>query len=118
MWDAESAWWQRMHKHEKVLVPSQNFNPNMKEAINGLLSQSTLWADFAASVTEQELKTPLQYRNIKGEEFSQPLHEILLHVFNHGTYHRGQLVTMLRALGHEGALPPIDFIVWCRKIKG
>ncbi|HLO80496.1 MAG TPA: hypothetical protein VK166_06040, partial [Chitinophagaceae bacterium] len=24
MWDAESAWWQRMHKHEKVLVPSQN----------------------------------------------------------------------------------------------
>jgi uncharacterized damage-inducible protein DinB len=117
MWDAESAWWQRMHKHEKVLVPSQNFNPNMKEAINGLLSQSELWANYAASVTDQELKAPLHYRNYKGEEFSQPLHEILLHVFNHGTYHRGQLVTMIRALGHEEALPQTDFIVWARKVN-
>ncbi|HLO83040.1 MAG TPA: DinB family protein, partial [Chitinophagaceae bacterium] len=101
-----------------VLVPSQNFNPNMKEAINGLLSQSDLWANYMDSVTELELKTPLQYKNYKGEEFSQPLYEILLHVFNHGTYHRGQLVTMIRALGHEEALPQTDFIVWARKVKG
>jgi uncharacterized damage-inducible protein DinB len=117
MWDAESAWWQRMHKHEKIMMPSQNFNPNMKEAINGLLSQSGLWANFAATVTELELNEPLHYRNIKGEEFTQPLHEILLHVFNHGTYHRGQLVTMLRALGHEAAIPQTDFIVWARKVN-
>jgi uncharacterized damage-inducible protein DinB len=116
MWDAETAWWQRMHKHEKILVPSQNFNPNMKEAVNGLLSQSTLWSNFAKEATEQELKNKLEYRNIRGEEFSQPLHEVLLHVFNHGTYHRGQLVTMMRGLGHED-IPQTDFIVWCRKIK-
>jgi uncharacterized damage-inducible protein DinB len=116
MWDAESAWWQRMHKHEKIMVPSQNFNPNMKEAINGLISQSTLWSNFAGTVTEQELKEPLQYRNIKKEEFIQPLHEVLLHVFNHGTYHRGQLVTMMRALGHE-EIPQTDFILWSRKVK-
>lgn len=117
MWDAETAWWQRMHRHEKILVPSQNFNPNMKEAVNGLLSQSTLWSNFAKEVTEQELKNKLEYRNNRGEQFSQALHEVMLHVFNHGTYHRGQLVTMMRALGHE-EIPQTDFIVWARKIKG
>jgi uncharacterized damage-inducible protein DinB len=39
---------------------------------------------------------------------------MLLHVFNHGTYHRGQLVTMLRQLGIEN-IPATDFIVWSRE---
>lgn len=116
MCDAESIWWQRMHKHEKLLVPSQNFNPNMKEAINGLLSQSELWSQYVSGATEQELRQVLEYRNLKKELFTQPLDEVLLHVFNHGTYHRGQLVTMMRALGRE-SIPQTDFIVWSRKVR-
>jgi uncharacterized damage-inducible protein DinB len=42
---------------------------------------------------------------------------MLLHLFNHGTYHRGQLVTMLRELGIE-KIPPTDFIVWSRRKNG
>ena len=42
LWDAESVWWQRIKLHEKLLVPSETFNPSMKEAVNGLLSQSAL----------------------------------------------------------------------------
>lgn len=32
------------------------------------------------------------------------LSEIVLHVVNHGTYHRGNLSTMLRQLGHASAM--------------
>jgi uncharacterized damage-inducible protein DinB len=39
---------------------------------------------------------------------------MLLHLFNHNTYHRGQLVTMLRQLGMD-KIPATDFIVWSRK---
>jgi uncharacterized damage-inducible protein DinB len=39
---------------------------------------------------------------------------MMLHVFNHGTYHRGQLVNMLRQLGIE-KIPPTDFSVWSKK---
>jgi uncharacterized damage-inducible protein DinB len=116
MWDAESIWWQRMHKHEKLLVPSQNFNPNMKEAINGLLSQSDLWAQYVTQASDHDLRQQLEYRNMKKELFTQPLDQVLLHVFNHGTYHRGQLVTMMRALGQE-SIPQTDFIVWSRKVR-
>jgi len=39
---------------------------------------------------------------------------MLTHVFNHGTYHRGQLITMARQLGVE-KLQQTDFIIWSRK---
>jgi uncharacterized damage-inducible protein DinB len=39
--------------------------------------------------------------------------DVFLHVLNHGTYHRGQLVNMLRQLGIE-KIPQTDFIVWSR----
>jgi len=51
---------------------------------------------------------------LKGEHFKQPIYKMLLHVFNHGTYHRGQIVNMLRQLGIE-KIPQTDFIVWSRK---
>jgi uncharacterized damage-inducible protein DinB len=114
IWDAESIWWQRMKLHEKLLIPSQTFNPNMKEAVNGLISQSALWSDFVETASALKLLHVFEYKNSHKEIFRQPLNEVVLHVFNHGTYHRGQLVTMMHALG-QTKIPPTDFIVWSRK---
>jgi uncharacterized damage-inducible protein DinB len=113
MWDAESAWWQRVKGHGSIVVPSKSFNPTMKEAVNGLLSQSAQWKDWLGEQDEASLHKSIPYMNLKGESFSQPLHEILHHVFNHGTYHRGQLVSIMRELG-EVDIPQTDFIVWTR----
>jgi uncharacterized damage-inducible protein DinB len=113
MWDAESAWWQRVKRHESIVVPSKSFNPTMKEAVNGLLSQSAQWKDWLGEQDEALLHQSIPYRNLKGGAFSQPLFDILHHVFNHGTYHRGQLVSIMRELG-EVDIPQTDFIVWTR----
>lgn len=113
IWDAESIWWQRMKGHEQLVIPSQQFNPAMKEAVNGLLQQSSLWKNWASEVSEEELKKEFEYKNIKGESFRSITWQIVQHVFNHGTYHRGQLVTMMRELG-ETEIPATDFIHWCR----
>jgi uncharacterized damage-inducible protein DinB len=45
----------------------------------------------------------LHYKSMTGEEFSNPLWQILHHYTNHGSYHRGQVVTMLRQLGAKPA---------------
>jgi uncharacterized damage-inducible protein DinB len=55
--------------------------------------------NFVHEVTASELEQVVQYRNMKGKSFSYPLVSMLQHVVNHGTYHRGQGVTMLRQLG-------------------
>ena len=114
MWDAESIWWQRMKLHERIIRPSDNFNSSMKDVANGLLQQNQQWQEWVNTATEPLLDHVFQYYNQKKESFKQPIFQMLLHVFNHGTYHRGQLVNMLRQLGIE-KIPETDFIVWCRK---
>lgn len=114
MWDAESIWWQRMKLHERIIRPSDNFNSSLKDVANGLLQQNQQWQEWVNTATEPMLDHVFQYYNQKKESFKQPIFQMMLHVFNHSTYHRGQLVNMLRQLGIE-KIPPTDFIVWSRK---
>ena len=114
MWDAESAWWQRMKLNERVIVPSENFNGTMKDVVSGLTQQNQLWLDWVKNANEMAIEHVFQYYNSKKEHFKSPVYQMLMHVFNHGTYHRGQLVNMLRQLGVE-KIPPTDFIIWSRK---
>ena len=88
----------------------------MQDLSNGLLSQSKQYEDWVNNASELSLEHVFQYQNSKRESFKQPVYQVLLHVFNHSTYHRGQLVTMLRNLGVE-KIPQTDFIVWSRMKK-
>jgi uncharacterized damage-inducible protein DinB len=54
---------------------------------------------FVEALTAESLAEGLSYTNFKGETWTYPLGEALLHVVNHGTYHRGQVTTLLRQLG-------------------
>ena len=56
-------------------------------------------AELLASLDDDSLKAGLTYRNLKGDVFTNPLWQLLRHVINHATYHRGQLTTMLRQVG-------------------
>lgn len=114
MWDAESIWWQRMKLQERIIVPGENFNGTMKDIADGLMQQNILWTEWVNHASDQSLEHVFQYRNSKKEQFKQPVYQMILHVFNHGTYHRGQLVNILRQLGIE-KIPQTDFIVWSRK---
>jgi uncharacterized damage-inducible protein DinB len=114
MWDAESMWWQRMKLHERIIRPSENFKGSTRDIVNGLLSQNKLWEDWVTNATELSIAHVFQYQTSRKEQFKQPIYQMLLHVFNHDTYHRGQLVNMLRQLGVE-KIPATDFIVWSRR---
>jgi uncharacterized damage-inducible protein DinB len=114
MWDAESIWWQRMKLQERFVVPGENFKGTMKDAVYGLMQQSKQWEEWVSNASDLSLEHVFQYQNSKKEQFKQPIYQMIVHVVNHGTYHRGQLINMLRQLGVE-KLPSTDFIVWSRK---
>jgi uncharacterized damage-inducible protein DinB len=50
----------------------------------------------------------ISFKNTKGHAYSQPLWQIILHVVNHGTHHRGQVSGFLRAMGRTPA--PLDLM--------
>ena len=114
MLDAESIWWQRMKLQERIVLPSDSFNGNMKELSSNLLNQNRQWHEWVMNANEHQLQHVFQYQNSKREQFKQPIYQMILHVFNHGTYHRGQLVNILRQL-EVNSIPQTDFIVWSRK---
>ena len=114
MLDAENIWWQRMKMQERIILPSENFKGTLQELAGNLLQQSKQWEEWVASASDLSLEHVFQYYNNKKEHFKMPVYQMMHHVFNHGTYHRGQLINMLRQLGVE-KLPQTDFIVWSRK---
>lgn len=114
IWMAESVWWQRIKLQEVIIHPNENFTGSPQELINNLLQQSRQWEEWVLNASEASLTHEFIYRNLKSERFKNPVYQTLMHVFNHSTYHRGQLVTMLRTLGVT-QIPALDFIQWCRK---
>ncbi len=115
--DVESIWWQRLKLQEHVEWPGKSFDGNFEELSQQLLSLSKQWYDWIQITNDVNLDHVFGYQNSKKEFFKQPVYEMLLHLFNHQTYHRGQLVTMMRQNGIE-KIPATDFIVFSRnKIK-
>ncbi len=55
-------------------------------------------AGFLESLTEAALHEMVAYHNTQGQPFAYPLWRMLRHVVNHSTYHRGQVITLLRQL--------------------
>jgi uncharacterized damage-inducible protein DinB len=56
---------------------------------------------LASEVTDADLAATLTYANFKGVEQRRNLGGLLLHLFNHGTHHRGMISLYLESLGIE-----------------
>ncbi|MGA9365034.1 MAG: DinB family protein [Bacteroidota bacterium] len=54
---------------------------------------------FVSELTDERLSAVLTYKTTEEKQFSNVLWQMMQHLVNHSTYHRGQIVTMLRQLG-------------------
>jgi uncharacterized damage-inducible protein DinB len=61
---------------------------------------------------QDDLEQTVVYHNTKGQRFSNSIREIIYHIVNHGTYHRGNISAMIRQLGYQGI--PTDYIYYLR----
>jgi uncharacterized damage-inducible protein DinB len=72
------------------------------------------WRIWAAKLPDEGAQAPLDYRDMKGNPYRQPVWQLVMHVVNHGTHHRGQASGFLRAMGKVP--PPIDLIHYYRQL--
>lgn len=70
------------------------------------------WRQLGATITETGLLKQISYKNLKGASLVTPLWQIVLHVVNHGTHHRGQAAGFLRSMGQTP--PPLDLVAYYR----
>nr|WP_186324894.1 DinB family protein [Paenibacillus bovis] len=63
----------------------------------------------------ESVENTVVYKNTKGNQFNNKVFEIVQHIVNHGTYHRGNIAAMIRQLGYEGT--STDYIFYLRTIN-
>jgi uncharacterized damage-inducible protein DinB len=112
IWDAEYIWLKRLQGESLDSFPSKNYDSSV--AIEKFLDCSQEWVNFTATKQDAFYEQACNYKNLALKDFSNSTSEILQHCMNHSTYHRGQLVTMLRQLEKEN-IPSTDFINFLRK---
>ena len=107
---AEWIWLERWNGRAPSALPAGQLFPDLE-------SLSRRWSEverdllgLVAGLREADLERELQYRTLDGKPYSQPLWQMLQHLVNHGSYHRGQVAAMLRQLGAKpGATDLIAF---------
>jgi DinB family len=66
--------------------------------------------DFLSSLGDADFDRIVDCASIKGEKWRQPLENLLLHLAEHSSDHRGQLATLLRQVGAKP--PEVDLLVY------
>ena len=69
--------------------------------------------EFLTGLNDEALHSPLQFTDMAGTPYAEPLVQLLQHLVNHSTYHRGQVTTMLRQTGGEAA--SLDMLYFFRE---
>lgn len=106
---AEEIWYHRIKPLDFDLLPLFEVHPRsllFPRAENS----AKRWLDLIENI--DNFQKIISYQNTKGAPYQSPLSDILIHVANHGTYHRGQIATLMRASGVEPLVT--DFIAFCR----
>jgi uncharacterized damage-inducible protein DinB len=85
-------------------------------AITTLIDHSKRIVEYVNSLHEEDVLGEVVYKDLRGNEYRQPAWQLLMHCFNHGTQHRGQVITMMRALGLE-QIPSNDMVVYLRTLN-
>lgn len=105
--DAENAWTCRM------LGTEQTWPADASIALDSVMPFSDRFLHAVHGMDEHALLASHAYHDLRGNPHSAPAWRMVMHCVNHGTQHRGQLITMMHALG-LGERPANDLVVFQR----
>ena len=103
---AEKLWLERL-RQQKQTMPVW---PTSTIEECGMLADEmgAAWRDYLSKLGPGEVGRVIEYRNTKGEPWSNRIEDVLMHVIMHSAYHRGQIALEMRNAGAPPAYT--DFI--------
>lgn len=104
---AKEIWLKRVSNEP---ASSDLFRRKNMEELQGL--NTRLNDHWKQTIEVSQTTNLVSYSNLAGEAFQTSLSDIITHVVNHGSYHRGQVARTLRESGNTPLAT--DFIVFCR----
>ncbi|MGL4609911.1 MAG: DinB family protein [Trueperaceae bacterium] len=108
-YSADRAWLGRIHGQRLEPLSPADY-PSITSLREVWLETLSIWLTVLQQL--EEPKQIISYHAYNGTAYHNKLSDIVRHVVNHSTYHRGQVTTMLRQLGAEGVTT--DLIAYYR----
>lgn len=117
LWAVEIVWMDRLQSVPNPRFPSNGFSGSTEDVFEHILQSSQALVDFIQNKPAAFFESPIEFTLLTAPGTNQMLPtDMLHHLFNHQTMHRGQLITMGRQLGIT-AFPRTDYIMWLREQK-
>jgi uncharacterized damage-inducible protein DinB len=116
IWSAQDIWLERFDGVSPTSWPMAGFLGSKEELVDKWIESSIKLKEKVRNYSKSDLKKEVAYTTLKGISGKSTVFEMFAHVCNHGTYHRGQLITMFRVAGLTEA-PATDIIAFFRENK-
>ncbi len=114
MYQAEAVWWARLQgdaEHSQLsLIKVPETLAALEQIWKPMLDGYVNWAR-----SEPDWAMDLCYSNSAGQEFRNPVWQVIMHLVSHASQHRGQIVGMVRQLGGtpQGTDPIVYYRLGC-----
>ena len=93
------------------VAPTDIYSHELTEFAEIRSELDKLLIDYCNSLTEQEVSSILSYKTTEGDDVTKPLSDVMQHLFNHQTHHRGQLTCILSQLGQNYGCMDLPVVV-------
>jgi uncharacterized damage-inducible protein DinB len=110
--DAECAWRARWQGQEASPPLRDEELPAPADLITRWCENEAAMRAYLATLGDADLDRAITYRSWNGQTYTHLLWQMLVHVTNHGTQHRGEAALLLTEYGHSPG--DIDFTVYLR----
>lgn len=109
IWSAELIWLLRLQNIPNGVWAQDVFIGTFRELAINWQRESAAIHTLAQSLSEEQLAAPFSFATRNGTQYTMPVADVVMHVCNHSTYHRGQLVTQLHVAGAH-KVPATDYL--------
>jgi len=99
---AVTIWLDRLNQVQAPVWMPSVFKGSKKEAQEIWKKSSAGLRVFIENFDEAKLADNISFRRPDGNSYALAHYQVFAHMFNHSTYHRGQIVTLLRQVGFTG----------------
>ncbi len=111
----DRLWMSRLEGHSPLGTKlDEMLHLNFDDLAVARYAQDQRIVDYVHRLSEERIAETLDYATSSGAPQSQPLCQVLAHLFNHQTHHRGQAHHLVGlAIGQENA-PVLDLLAYQR----
>ena len=113
---AEWTWLRRWRRESPKRPPSADEYRTLADVESPWRDVQEEQTRFAMELTDERLRERIAYENYRDKRWEYSLARMIQHLVNHSSYHRGQIVTLLRQLG--GSPRSTDLLAWVDEAGG